>query len=266
MKIMRATIIVSAILIAAALPMAVGAQDSTSFKADNDRLCANWLAHSQWSGQFDAAGQRVCACVSGYTPAAGPVCLKIQSNIAIVNGHRVQTFADGSRLDLDTNEVISNGNYKPSQPTNNAVPTPKNTVRLVWAGLGIGEPCSHPEHSVCIPPGSRMNAWQCDDNYFEYDGQCYPKAIVRVPRTLSGRSGDDKFWGCLQNHGAGSVWDLWDKKCVCREAFSAAPDGVHCEPVDRGCFKRIGTDSYYNFNLNSCVCQAGHDFVGGICQ
>jgi hypothetical protein len=265
MNLIRSTIITGAILMTAVLPIAAGAQGPDSFKAENDRQCANWLANSQWSGKFDATGQRVCACASGYTLAEGPRCLKVQSNISIVNGHRVQTFADGSRLDLDTNQVLSNGNYRPPQPANDVALPRTNTVRLGLAGL-VSEPCAHPEHSVCIPPGSRMNAWQCDDNYFEYNGQCYPKAIVRVPRALNGRSGDDKFWGCLDNHGAGAVWDLSDKKCVCREAFSAAPDGVHCEPVDRWCYKRTGTNSYYNFNLNSCVCQAGHDLVGGICQ
>jgi hypothetical protein len=265
MKTVNSTIIAGAILLAAAMPMAAGAAGSAAdIKAENDRQCVKWLANSQWSGQYDAAGQRVCACASGYTLAEGPRCLKVESNISIVNGHRVQTFADGSRLDLDTLQVLSNGNYKPPQPANYIAPVRTNTVRIGLAG--VSEPCVHPEHSVCIPPGSRINAWQCDDNYFEYNGQCYPKAIVRVPRVLNGRSGDDKFWGCINNHGAGAVWDLSDKKCVCKDGFSVAADGVRCEPVDLWCHRKIGTNSYYNLNLSMCVCQAGHDLVGGICQ
>ena len=268
MKILTRTIIAGAFLIAAALPLAAGAQGtstSASVKAENDRQCANWMAHSQWSGKYNAIGQRVCVCVSGYAAATDrPVCLKVQSNIAVVNGHRVQTFADGSQLDLDTNTVLSNGKNKPVPSI--AVPAQKSTVHYVLSGSVAGDPCVHPDHSVCIAPGSRQNLWQCQDDYFEFNGQCYPKAKALVPRLTAGRSGDNKYGGCLKNHGVGTVWNVSDNRCVCKEGFSLAADGVSCEPVDRWCFKKIGTSSYYNSNLNSCVCKAGHAFVGGACQ
>lgn len=271
MRLIRSTIIVSAIIVAAAMPLAAGATGSpVSVKAENDRLCANWLAYSQWSGSYDASGQRVCTCVSGYTMAEGPRCLKVQSNISIVNGHRVQTFADGSRLDLDTNQILSNGGYKPPQPAPQLYPTVKNTVSLSLAVLG-GEPCVHPEHAVCIPPGFRVNVWQCEDAYFEYNGQCYPKAFTRPPWRLNWRSGDDKFQGCQNNHGAGAVWDIGEKRCVCSENFAVSPDGTTCES-DRWCQRKMGVNSYFNSNLikdnnmNPCVCQPGHALVGGICN
>jgi len=132
--------------------------------------------------------------------------------------------------------------------------------------LKPGEACSHPDHSVCIPPGSRKNLWQCLDDYFEFDGQCYPKAKAVVPRVPYGSWADSQNSACEKNHGVGSAWSASDGRCVCKEAFAVAPDSYSCEPVDRWCFSRTGTDSYFNFILSSCVCKAGHVYVGSSCQ
>ncbi len=129
-----------------------------------------------------------------------------------------------------------------------------------------GEECAHPEHSVCIPPGSRVNPWQCLDGYFEFNGQCYQKTTDRPPRSLSWGTNDWVNGACLQNHGAGAAWDVSENRCVCRDGFSVASNGYNCESADLWCARRIGSNSYYNFILSSCVCKAGHAFVGGTCQ
>ncbi len=129
-----------------------------------------------------------------------------------------------------------------------------------------GEWCLHPDHSVCIAPGLRTNLWQCDDDYFEFNGQCYPKAKPAVPRALDGRGGDGAYGTCELNHGVGAAWDVSKNRCVCKDGFSVAADGSSCRPADLWCASQTGANSYYNFIVDSCVCRNGYAFVGSSCQ